>query len=111
MHALDITALEQLVNSALKSAGRQPQRQREPEREREINPHHSPRLAQPQPAPPLAALAVESAQRATRSMAQWIELAPGLEIKVRRGFRLPRNEQERNRLMKRFWSVIDRNNE
>jgi hypothetical protein len=59
-------------------------------------------------APPLASLAVESMKRAERTSAEWIEIATGLEIKVRRSFRPPRNEQERERLMARFWSVVDK---
>jgi|GEM_PF-634821 len=58
--------------------------------------------------PPLASLAVESARRAERSSMEWIELAPGLEVKVRRGFRPPRNREERERLVARFWSVVNR---
>jgi hypothetical protein len=58
-------------------------------------------------APPLASLAVESAKRAERASAEWIELATGLEIKIRRSFRPPRTEQERERLIARFWSVVN----
>lgn len=39
---------------------------------------------------------------------EWIELAPGLEIRVRRGFRPPGTLQETERLAARFWSVVDR---
>ncbi|HVG35679.1 MAG TPA: hypothetical protein VM911_21690 [Pyrinomonadaceae bacterium] len=60
--------------------------------------------------PPLASLAVESARRAERSSMEWIELAPGLEVKVRRGFRPPRTREERERLVARFWSVVNRHN-
>jgi hypothetical protein len=59
--------------------------------------------------PPLASLAVESARRAERASLEWIELAPGLEIKVRRSFRPPRDEEQRVRLAARFWSIINRN--
>jgi hypothetical protein len=61
-------------------------------------------------APPLASLAMESAKRAERASAEWIEIATGLEIKVRRSFRPPRNETERERLATRFWSVVDKKN-
>jgi DNA-binding transcriptional MerR regulator len=64
--------------------------------------------APPQQPPPLASLAVESARRAERSSMEWIELAPGLEVKVRRGFRPPRTREERERLVARFWSVVNR---
>jgi DNA-binding transcriptional MerR regulator len=64
-------------------------------------------VAAPQP-PPLASLAVESARRSERASMEWIELAPGLEVKVRRGFRPPRNREERERLVARFWSVVNR---
>lgn len=64
--------------------------------------------APPQHPPPLASLAVESARRLERASMEWIELAPGLEVKVRRGFRPPRNREERERLVARFWSVVNR---
>jgi hypothetical protein len=53
---------------------------------------------------------MESAKRAERASAEWIEIATGLEIKVRRSFRPPRNETERQRLATRFWSVVDKKN-
>jgi hypothetical protein len=59
-------------------------------------------------APSLASLAVESVKRAERASAEWIEIATGLEIKVRRSFRPPRTDQERERLAARFWSVVNR---
>lgn len=67
-----------------------------------------PSTPQQQPPPPLASLAVESARRSERASMEWIELAPGLEVKVRRGFRPPRNREERERLVARFWSVVNR---
>ncbi|MDT5062920.1 MAG: hypothetical protein QOH63_3379 [Acidobacteriota bacterium] len=121
MAALDITALEQLVTTALSSPNRPPQKKSETEREsasaqafrvtQRLAPDapvlesssHSMSLAT---APPLASLAVESAKRAERASAEWIELATGLEIKIRRSFRSPRTEQERERLVARFWSVV-----
>ena len=126
MTALDIMALEQLVNGALVSS-RQPARSPQKTvvtRESVSVPHATLRrpadpaatnaqprptsfLASPQP-PPLASLAVESARRAERAATEWIELTTGLEIKVRRSFRPPRTEQERERLVARFWSVINR---
>ena len=132
MTALDITALEQLVSGALASAPRtgssSPQQKADgaPGRESatnfyatlqrrpsEIAPASAPPPATSflasQPPPPLASLAVESARRAERAATEWIELTTGLEIKVRRSFRPPRTEQERERLAARFWSVINRN--
>jgi DNA-binding transcriptional MerR regulator len=128
MTALDIMALEQLVSGALASStstagGRSPQRPTG--RESASVPHAALRrptdftatnqpppatsFLAPQPPPPLASLAVESARRAERAATEWIELTTGLEIKVRRSFRPPRTEQERERLAARFWSVINRN--
>jgi hypothetical protein len=129
MTALDITALEQLVNGALASASQSGNSSshttggaamRESaaslrtglRRPTEVaaasaSPLASSFLAS-QP-PPLASLAVESARRAERATTEWIELTTGLEIKVRRSFRSPRTEQERERLAARFWSVINRN--
>jgi DNA-binding transcriptional MerR regulator len=125
MAALDITALEQLVTTALSSPNRPSQKKSETEREsasaqafritQRLAPDaaalesssHSMSLAT---APPLASLAVESAkraERAERASAEWIELATGLEIKIRRSFRSPRTEQERERLVARFWSVVN----
>jgi hypothetical protein len=129
MTALDITALEQLVNGALASpsrSGNTSQQKTGEARGREIAAGLHPGLRRPvevaparassyapsflaSPPPPLASLAVESARRAERVATEWIELTPGLEIKVRRSFRPPRTEQERERLAARFWSVINRN--
>jgi hypothetical protein len=120
MKALDITALEQLVGGTPlsdASAGNASRQKAETgEHAAGVGPiwrddaaaalTADDRAASP---PPLASLAVESARRAERASLEWIELAPGLEIKVRRSFRLPRNEQERTRLAARFWSIINRN--
>ena len=126
MAALDISALEQLVTTALTStadagsarAGRrlaardaegpQDYRVTQPLLKRagaDAPPPPSMTLAS---APPLASLAVESVKRAERASAEWIEIATGLEIKVRRSFRPPRTEHERERLAARFWSVVNR---
>jgi DNA-binding transcriptional MerR regulator len=122
MAALDISALEQLVTTALTSApnaaaragrrlpagaaeGAQDFRVTQPLMKRDAPPAPSMMLAS---APPLASLAVESVKRAERASAEWIEIATGLEIKVRRSFRPPRTEQERERLAARFWSVVNR---
>jgi DNA-binding transcriptional MerR regulator len=121
MTSLDLTALEQLVGGTLRSeagaaSGSQKRREAgEPyaragslrARERVDHPAAGPlRASTP---PPLASLAVESARRAERASLEWIELAPGLEIKVRGSFRPPRTQEERDRLAARFWSVINRN--
>ena len=123
MSSLDITALEQLVATALtpnstkqkrvdnekSDAGnfRATQRLQQSTARQEETPPPSMSLAT---APPLASLAVESQRRAERASAEWIEIATGLEIKIRRSFRPPRNEKERERLTKRFWSVIEKQN-
>jgi DNA-binding transcriptional MerR regulator len=123
MAALDISALEQLVTTALSPtadagdrAGRRlPERAAEGAQDfRVTQPLLKRGDATPAPsmtlasAPPLASLAVESVRRAERASAEWIEIATGLEIKVRRSFRPPRTEQERERLLARFWSVVNR---
>ncbi|HEX8138664.1 MAG TPA: MerR family transcriptional regulator [Pyrinomonadaceae bacterium] len=121
MTSLDLTALEQLVGGTLRSeaqTGNDPQRRREAgggvaraqglrARPRADDATTGPDRAQTPP--PLASLAVESARRSERASLEWIELATGLEIKVRGSFRPPRTEEERNRLAARFWSVINRN--
>lgn len=129
MTALDITALEQLINSAFSRSGNsQQQRKQESTPARVSSPNvraarrrtgegeHA--RAQPNPntpatqnqTPPLASLVIASARRAERRGAEWIEIAPGLEIKVRRSFRPPHAEQERERLLGRFWAVVDKKN-
>jgi hypothetical protein len=126
MAALDITALEQLVKGALTPQSGS-SRASQKKGDKIVETTDALRAAQPrqknaapestQPpsmslatAPPLASLAMESAKRAERASAEWIEIATGLEIKVRRSFRPPRNETERERLATRFWSVVDKKN-
>ncbi len=132
MTALDITALEQLVNSALspstnrsqakkpeavtgRARGQQSQSRLTQRRLPEALPARAPLFsapsAMPQQPPPLASLVIESARRAERTAAEWIEIATGLEIKVRRSFRPPRTEQEREKLQARFWAVISKKEE
>ena len=128
MHALDLTALEQLIsknsNTANPSAQSTPKKA-ETERglEQRLQTSRAGRLraaalpsraSQPHAAskpqlnapPPLAALAIESAQRAERDFSEWIEIAVGLEIKVRRSFQPPRNARERKLLTDRFWTML-----
>lgn len=125
MSALDLTALEKLVSTALAAPTRTPQRKAEAVRDSardlgardlKMTPRLPPNAAAPPapqrslaaaPTPPRASFAVESTRRAERASAEWIELAPGLEIKIRRSFRPPRDEQERERLAARFWSVVN----
>ena len=128
MTALDITALEQLVGGALASQRGKGAPQKTDEARagesaagfraglRRPAGIASVKTLPPAPAsflasqpPPLASLAVESARRQERATAEWIEIVTGLEVKVRRSFRPPRNEQERERIAARFWSVITRN--
>lgn len=121
MAALDITALEQLVTTALNWPDRSP-RQRSDNEKSPQSPlgyratqrpsSGKPELETSSPSmslatPPLASLAMDSANRAERTSAEWIELVPGLEVKIRRSFRQPRNEKDRERLVSRFWSVVD----
>jgi len=119
MSALDNTALEQLVTTALTSPTPTPPKKPEAPLEHEsAHGFRAPQRLSPgaaasptsslsqATAPPLASLALESAKRAERASAEWIELATGLEIKIRRSFRPPRNEQEREWLVARFLSVV-----
>jgi DNA-binding transcriptional MerR regulator len=123
MTALDTTALEELVGATLRAnAPASDARQESVKGEGSFNGAASDRPVvadtlpdppsqpqqQPPPPPPLASLAVESARRSERASMEWIELAPGLEVKVRRGFRPPRTREERERLVARFWSVVNR---
>lgn len=119
MTALDTAALEQIVGGTLRSGesqesgapdtsetGERALNMRASERDTATLNHAAPATTTP---PALASLAIESARRTERTSMEWIELAPGLEIKVRRGFRPPRNQEERERLAARFWSVVNRN--
>lgn len=121
MTALDTAALEQLVGATLRASQPASDAQQESVKgetgegtfgvaaasERAVA-DTIPDPPSQQPPPPLASLAVESARRSERASMEWIELAPGLEVKVRRGFRPPRNREERERLVARFWSVVNR---
>jgi hypothetical protein len=60
----------------------------------------------PSSSPQLTSLSLEAARRQERAVSEWVEIAPGLEVKVRRSFRPPASEEERARLVMRFWSVI-----
>ena len=116
MTALDIASLEQIVvrmlapDAAAESGARDTSETGERALNISARAATLDHAAQQQP-PALASFAIESARRAERASMEWIELAPGLEIKVRRGFRPPRNEDERERLAARFWSVVNRNKE
>lgn len=114
MLALDIAALEQIVVGMIAPdvSSESGARDTSENGERPVNmrARAANTFDQPaQPTPALASFAIESARRAERASMEWIELAPGLEIKVRRGFRPPRNQDERERLVARFWSVVNRN--
>jgi hypothetical protein len=124
MSALDITALEQLVRGALEpplesrdsSLAKMDKRRESSQEFRVTQPllKDGPADQEAAPsmsiasAPSLASLAMESVKRAERPSAEWIEIVTGLEIKVRRSFRSPRSDAERERLAARFWSVVDR---
>jgi hypothetical protein len=125
MDALDTTALEQLVAGALTNTSGNTPRKKQAINDggfRVTQPllkggaskgqhAHTPSMSLANAPPPLASLAAESMKRSERASAEWIELAPGLEVKVRRGFRPPVNELERERLAARFWSVVSRSDE
>jgi hypothetical protein len=125
MAALDTPALEQLVRGALTSSSESGRAARRRKAETGVEDEYDFRDTQPllknaqaesQPAPSmslatvppsLASLTAESVKRQERASAEWIEIATGLEIKVRRSFRAPQSEEERERLSARFWSVIN----
>jgi DNA-binding transcriptional MerR regulator len=119
MTSLDLTALEQLVGTLRSETrhGNDSQKRREAgapvarAQGLRASARTDDASTRPERASPtqLASLAVESARRAERASLEWIELATGLEIKVRGSFRPPRTEEERTRLAARFWSVVNRN--
>ncbi|HEX8710127.1 MAG TPA: hypothetical protein VF723_17930 [Pyrinomonadaceae bacterium] len=122
MAALDITALEQFVTTAFTlpgEAGSAPSPGADAAQgypgakgfhaTQQYLPGEAQAVSQPTPSMSLAPTPLaESAKRSEHSSAEWIELATGLEIKIRRSFRPPRTEQERERLAARFWSVINK---
>ncbi|MBD0370503.1 MAG: MerR family transcriptional regulator [Pyrinomonadaceae bacterium] len=101
MRQLDITALEELVNAALASAA-------EKETGKPLRATEDLSTSEePDSSSTSNLFAVEpAARRREREVADWIEIAPGLEIKVRRSFRPPATEEDRARLAMRFWSVV-----
>ncbi|MEO6394177.1 MAG: hypothetical protein ABIP75_20150 [Pyrinomonadaceae bacterium] len=99
---LDLTALEQFINGQPAAiSGSQAQRN---EPLPIATDRSSPRpvsLFSPATTPrPLVKLALDSAQRAAGT--EWIELAPGLEIRLHRGFRRPRSGAGEQNLIDRF---------
>lgn len=111
MASLDITALEQLINSAFSRVPGSQQRTTGESRPVRVSsqprtPNSSLPLSSQTPTPPLASLVIATAKRAERRGAEWVEIATGLEIKVRRSFRSPSSEEERERLIARFWAVV-----
>lgn len=119
MRALDITALEEMVNSALTSYAtshndtKAASKHESARTLRATGPLSmddeqaaSPSTLFSASPPQLASLAAESARRQERAVTEWVEIAPGLEIKVRRSFRPPVSEEDRARLVTRFWSVV-----
>lgn len=107
MAALDITALEHLVNSAFSRSPNSQQRRMQESVPTRASAENVP-MTPAAKTPPLASLVIASARRAERKGAEWIEIATGLEIKVRRSFRPPRTEQERERLIGRFLAVVNK---
>jgi hypothetical protein len=108
MRQLDITALEEFVNKALVSFARPHNEARAaPERDAARPSRGSePAGIEQEPASQSNLFAVEPARRREPEVGEWIEIAPGLEIKVRRSFRPPASEEDRARLAMRFWSVV-----
>ncbi len=128
MSTLDITALEELVNSALSPAAEieldnetetansrelniKPAQRRLPDTSPTVAPLFAAKASMPSPPTPLASLVIESARRAERSAAEWVEIATGLEVKVRRSFRPPQTEEELEKIQARFWAVISKKEE
>jgi hypothetical protein len=127
MSTLDITALEELVNSALSptveaesddvtesevsnnraTSNLRSAQRRLPDATPSVSPLFAAKASMPSPPTPLASLAIESARR-ERSAAEWVEIATGLEVKVRRSFRPPQTEEEREKIQARFWAVISK---
>jgi hypothetical protein len=108
MRQLDITALEEFVNKALVSFARSHNESRaviERDAARSLR-GSEPAGTEQEPASQSNLFAVEPARRRETEVGEWIEIAPGLEIKVRRSFRPPTSEEDRARLAMRFWSVI-----
>lgn len=121
MRAMDITALEEMVNAALSSAvplsngaqraaaeGESASLRRSTGFLSTADDQDSASSSAPFPSSSaqIASLPVEAARRQERAVAEWVEIAPGLEIKVRRSFRPPESPEDRARLVTRFWSVI-----
>ena len=121
MRAMDITALEEMVNGALAAASLSANASKpagEHESARHLRgtgrlstaeePESSSQSAPfPSSSPPqVASLSVEAARRQERVVAEWVEIVPGLEVKVRRSFRPPASAEDRARLVTRFWAVI-----
>ncbi|HEV7843964.1 MAG TPA: MerR family transcriptional regulator [Pyrinomonadaceae bacterium] len=110
MRALDITALEEMVNTALVSE-RLAHNDAKAERERDTSktlraPEALSTEDEQESASTSTLFAVEPSRRREREVTKWVEIAPGLEIKVRRSFRPPASEEDRAQLVTRIWSVI-----
>ncbi|HYO91682.1 MAG TPA: MerR family transcriptional regulator [Pyrinomonadaceae bacterium] len=108
MRTLDITALEEFINNALASFTRS---RKEGRAAAEQDPARHARGAEPsgieqETSSQSNLFAVEPSRRREPEVGEWIEIAPGLEIKVRRSFRPPASEEDRARLAMRFWSVV-----
>lgn len=113
MRSLDITALEEFVNTALSSAARPRSDGKttgewdgaRPSLKRETITLGAGDEQEPT-ASSLFAVEPAASRRRERDVAQWVEIAPGLEVKVRRSFRPPASEEDRARLAMRFWSIV-----
>lgn len=105
---LDITALEELVN---RGTGRGTSPRRLP-----INWKHDNKSTRKSnrnsfdtvsPAV-LASVTSQSDKRSEVNAIEWVEIAAGLEVRVRGSFRKPRTAQDRKKLDELFWAVVDR---
>lgn len=115
MRTLDITSLEEFVNTALATAAARPRNEGKATGEweaasaataRPLRETLPPGSGDEQEEPAANLFAVEPQRRREREVAEWIEIAPGLEVKVRRSFRPPASEEDRARLAMRFWSIV-----
>jgi DNA-binding transcriptional MerR regulator len=108
MRKMDITALEEFVNTALASAERPQSEGKAADEWESASPLREtmPLSTNDEQESPSQLFAVEPARRRERAVAEWIEIAPGLEVKVRRSFRPPASEEDRARLAMRFWAIV-----
>jgi hypothetical protein len=114
MRSLDTRALEQIITDAIEQAGKDvPPHPFANHAVEESNVTDFNRTGRPPletmfgaNPPALASIAVASARRAGRGQAAWVEVAPGLEIRIRRGFRQPQSSIETEKIIARIRKLI-----